>query len=41
MRGGHKNLNNFESYRKVLAEILNFRKSKGTLEGCSFKVIHN
>lgn len=38
MRGGHKNLNNFESYHKVLTEILNFRKIDGTLEDSSFKV---
>lgn len=39
--GGHKNLNNFESYHKMLTEILNFRKSRSSLEGSSFKVIHN
>lgn len=39
--GGHKNLNNFESYHKMLTEILNFKPSKSTLEGSSFKVIHN
>ncbi len=38
--GGHKNLNNFESYHKMLAEIINSKKDKFNLEQSSFKVKH-
>ncbi len=39
--GGHKNLNNFESYHKMLTEILHSTPKEVDLEGSSFKVIHN
>lgn len=39
--GGHKNLNNFESYHKMLTEILHSTPKDVDLEGTSFKVIHN
>jgi len=39
--GGHKNLNNFESYHKMLDEILNSTPVEQNLENSSFKVIHN
>ncbi len=39
--GGHKNLNNFESYHKMLSEILDSRPKNVNLDGTSFKVIHN
>jgi alpha-beta hydrolase superfamily lysophospholipase len=39
--GGHKNLNNFESYHKMLTEILHSREEKSSLEGTSYHVIHN
>lgn len=39
--GGHKNLNNFESYHKMLTEILTSTPKEADLEGSSFKVIHN
>jgi len=39
--GGHKNLNNFESYHKMLTEILNSSPKEIDLEGSSFNVIHN
>ncbi len=39
--GGHKNLNNFESYHKMLDEILNSKPIEKNLENSSFKVIHN
>ncbi len=39
--GGHKNLNNFESYHKMLSEILNDKPEEQDLEGTSFNVIHN
>lgn len=39
--GGHKNLNNFESYHKMLDEILNSKPKEQNLENSSFKVIHN
>ncbi len=39
--GGHKNLNNFESYHKMLREILNSKPKKVDLEGSSFKVKHS
>jgi pimeloyl-ACP methyl ester carboxylesterase len=38
--GGHKNLNNFESYHKMLHEILISKDRKQDLEGSSFKVVH-
>ncbi|NCT18528.1 MAG: alpha/beta hydrolase [Flavobacteriaceae bacterium CG_4_8_14_3_um_filter_34_10] len=39
--GGHKNLNNFESYHKMLGEILHSIKEKVNLEGSSFSVVHS
>ncbi|MEX0996663.1 MAG: alpha/beta fold hydrolase [Flavobacteriaceae bacterium] len=38
--GGHKNLNQFESYHKMLSEIIHSTKVKIDLEGSSFKVVH-
>lgn len=38
--GGHKNLNNFESYHKMLTEILTQKPKKVDLEGSSFHVKH-
>ncbi len=38
--GGHKNLNNFESYHKMLTEILNDKNEDCNLEESSFKVVH-
>jgi pimeloyl-ACP methyl ester carboxylesterase len=38
--GGHKNLNMFESYHKMLAEIVNSRPKKINLEGSSIQVRH-
>ena len=38
--GGHKNLNNFESYHKMLTEIITTRPQKVDLEGSSFTVKH-
>ena len=39
--GGHKNLNNFESYHHMLTEILDSQPQQSTLEGSSYHVIHN
>ena len=39
--GGHKDLNNFESYHKMLAEILNDKPVEQDLAGSSIDVIHN
>jgi len=39
--GDHKNLNNFESYHKMLREILNSKPKKVDLEGSSFNVKHS
>jgi alpha-beta hydrolase superfamily lysophospholipase len=39
--GGHKNLNNFESYQKVLAEILINRKNEIDLSKTSIHVQHS
>ncbi len=39
--GGHKNLNNFESYHYMLTEILDSKPQQSTLEGSSYHVIHN
>jgi alpha-beta hydrolase superfamily lysophospholipase len=39
--GGHKNLNNFESYHKMLTEILHSKQKTASLEGTSYHVIHN
>lgn len=36
--GGHKNLNNFESYHKMLGEIINSEPKKVNLEGSSINV---
>ncbi len=38
--GGHKNLNNFESYHKMLSEIIHSRPKKIDLEGSSIDVVH-
>jgi alpha-beta hydrolase superfamily lysophospholipase len=38
--GGHKNLNTFESYHKMLSEIIHSVKVKIDLEGSSFNVVH-
>lgn len=39
--GGHKDLNNFESYHKMLAEILNDNPVEQNLEDSSINVIHS
>lgn len=39
--GGHKNLNNFESYHKMLEEILNSQPKEVNLEGSSINVVHS
>jgi hypothetical protein len=39
--GGHKNLNNFESYHKMLEEIINSVPKEVNLEGSSINVIHS
>lgn len=39
--GGHKDLNNFESYHKILAEILNSSEEAINLEGSSIHVVHS
>ena len=39
--GGHKNLNTFESYHKMLAEIVNSKPEKVNLEGSSIHVKHS
>ena len=39
--GGHKNLNIFESYHKMLSEIIHSTKEKVNLEGSSYKVNHS
>ncbi len=39
--GGHKNLNNFESYHKMLGEIINSIPKEINLEGSSINVIHS
>jgi fermentation-respiration switch protein FrsA (DUF1100 family) len=39
--GGHKDLNNFESYHKMLYEIMHSTKQKVDLEGSSFSVVHS
>ncbi len=38
--GGHKNLNTFESYHRMLEEIINFKKTEIDLETTSHKVVH-
>lgn len=38
--GGHKNLNTFESYHQMLANIVNSRAHKINLKGSSIDVIH-
>ncbi|WP_420322510.1 alpha/beta hydrolase [Flagellimonas sp.] len=38
--GGHKNLNNFESYHKMLSDIIHSRPQKVDLEGSSINVVH-
>lgn len=39
--GGHKNLNTFEYYHKILAEIITSKPTKVNLEGSSMKVKHS
>lgn len=39
--GGHKNLNTFESYHKMLSEIVNSKPKKVNLEGSSIHVKHS
>ncbi|MEX0275220.1 MAG: alpha/beta hydrolase [Flavobacteriaceae bacterium] len=39
--GGHKNLNTFESYHRMLSEIINSRPKKVNLEGSSIHVAHD
>ncbi|MGB5205653.1 alpha/beta hydrolase [Eudoraea sp.] len=39
--GGHKNLNTFESYHKMLSEIITKRPTKVDLKGSSIHVKHN
>jgi pimeloyl-ACP methyl ester carboxylesterase len=39
--GGHKNLNNFESYHKMLDDILNSSPKSIDLESTSINVVHN
>ncbi|MBT8186164.1 MAG: alpha/beta fold hydrolase [Croceitalea sp.] len=39
--GGHKDLNTFESYHKMLSEIINSRPKKVNLEGSSIHVKHS
>ena len=39
--GGHKNLNTFESYHKMLSEIITKRPKKVDLEGSSISVKHS
>ena len=39
--GGHKNLNTFESYHKMLSEIINTKPTTVDLETTSHKVKHN
>ncbi|NOY48553.1 MAG: alpha/beta hydrolase [Chlorobi bacterium] len=39
--GGHKNLNNFESYHKMLGEIINSVPKEVNLEGSSINVNHS
>jgi len=39
--GGHKNLNTFESYHKMLSEIVNHKEKKVDLSTTSHKVKHN
>ena len=39
--GGHKNLNNFESYHKMLDDILNIKPKEINLETTSINVIHS
>jgi len=39
--GGHKNLNNFESYHRMLGEIVNYKKTEIDLETTSHKVKHS
>jgi len=38
--GGHKNLNNYESYHKMLEEILNSQPTEVDLDGSSINVVH-
>lgn len=38
--GGHKNLNTFESYHKMLSSIVNSKPEKVNLEGSSINVVH-
>lgn len=38
--GGHKNLNTFESYHKILSDIINIKPKKVDLKGSSIEVKH-
>jgi hypothetical protein len=40
IEGGHKNLNNFESYHKILTEIIKAKKSKIDLSTTSIGIKH-
>jgi len=39
--GGHKNLNNFESYHRMLGEIINSKKQHLDLSNSSMGVVHS
>ncbi|TAI49813.1 alpha/beta hydrolase [Flagellimonas allohymeniacidonis] len=39
--GGHKDLHTFESYHRMLSEIVNSRPNKVNLEGSSIDVVHS
>ncbi|KZS42581.1 hydrolase [Aquimarina aggregata] len=39
--GGHKNLNNFESYHKMLGEIINSKMKRLNLSDTSIRVLHS
>ncbi len=39
--GGHKNLNNFESYHEILRQIINFEDEKIDLSTTSYRVKHS
>ena len=41
IEGGHKNLNNFEDYHRMLSEIVNFKITPVDLETTSHRVIHS
>ncbi|QIE58573.1 alpha/beta fold hydrolase [Rasiella rasia] len=41
IEGGHKNLNNFESYHEILSQIINIEPAKIDLSLTSYKVAHS